>query len=74
MSTNETKYPFMLMQMFYDVQHFSESLGCERGPKLKEANFIYEGGQILHIEYLEHANGLSIEINKQPTGKPEEYN
>ena len=64
MSTNETKYPFMLMQMFYDIQHFSESLGCERGPRPKEANFIYEGGQILHIEYIETSNVLAIEIIK----------
>lgn len=64
MSTNETKYPFMLVQMFYDIQYFSDSLGCERGPKLKEANFIYEGGQILHIKYKESTNELAIEIIK----------
>lgn len=64
MSMNKTKYPFMLIQMFYDVQYFSDSLGCERGPKLKEANFIYEGGQILHIKYKENTNELAIEIIK----------
>lgn len=64
MSTNETKYPFMTAHMFYDVQSFSDSLEFDIGHKLKEANFIYEGGQILHIKYKENTNELTIEIIK----------
>lgn len=46
MTMNEKKYPSMSVQMFYDVQHFSDSLGCDRGPKVLEANFAYEGGHL----------------------------
>ena len=61
MSTNE-KYPYMSAQMFYDVQHFSDSLGCDRGPKLKEANFIYDGEHVLNVKYCEGTRALVIEI------------
>ena len=61
MSTNE-KYPYMSAQMFYDVQYFSDSLGCDRGPKLKEANFIYEGERVLNVKYREGIKSLVIEI------------
>ena len=62
MTMNEKKYPSMSVQMFYDVQHFSDSLGCDRGPKLKEANFIYEGEHVLNVKYREGIRGLVIEI------------
>ena len=61
MSTNE-KYPHMSAQMFYDVQHFSDSLGCDRGPKPKEAHFIYEGEHVLNVKYREGIKSLVIEI------------
>lgn len=59
---NEKKYPSMSAQMFYDVKHFSESLGCDRGPKLKEANFVYDEGHLLHIKYNENTKAVVIEI------------
>lgn len=63
MTMNEEKYPSMSAQMFYDVQHFSDSLGCDRGPKIKEASFRYEGGTILHVKYTEEGiRALVIEI------------
>ena len=62
MTMNEKKYPSMSVQMFYDVQHFADSLGCDRGPKLIEANFIYEGEHILNVKYCEHLRELVIEI------------
>lgn len=62
MSMNEKRYPSMSAQMFYDVQHFSDSLGCDRGPKVLEANFVYEGGHLLHVKYNKGTNALSIEI------------
>lgn len=62
MSTNKTTYPFMSVQMFYDIQHFSDSLECDRGPKALEAKFVYEGGHLLHIEYINDTKSLVIEI------------
>lgn len=62
MSMNEEKYPSMSVQMFYDVQHFSDSLGCDRGPKVLEASFVYEGWHILHVKYKNDTRALSIEI------------
>lgn len=62
MTMNEKKYPSMSVQMFYDVQHFSDSLGCDRGPKVLEANFVYEGGRLLHVKYNNDTRALSIEI------------
>lgn len=62
MSMNEKKYQSMSVQMFYDVQHFSDSLGCDRGPKVIEANFVYEGGHLLHLKYNKDTRALSIEI------------
>ena len=62
MSMNEKKYPSMSVQMFYDVQHFSDSLGCDRGPKVREANFVYEGGCGLHVKYNNDTRVLSIKI------------
>lgn len=62
MSMSEKKYPSMSVQMFYDVQHFSDSLGCDRGPKVLEANFVYEGGHLLHVKYNNDTRALSIEI------------
>lgn len=62
MSTNKTTYPFMSVQMFYDIQHFSDSLGCDRGPKLRVANFMYDGGSILHVKYDEVARCLDLKI------------
>ena len=59
---NEKKYPSMSVQMFYDVQHFSDSLRCDRGPKPREANFIYDEGHILNIKYNENTKALVIEI------------
>ena len=61
MSTNE-KYPHMSAQMYYDVKHFSDSLSCDRGPKIKEADFIYDGEHVLHIRYNEGTRALIIEI------------
>lgn len=62
MSTNNQKHASMSAQMFYDVDHFVKSLDCDRGPKLKEANFVYESGNLLHIKYIEENNALVIEI------------
>ena len=64
MSTNDTKYPYMTAHMLHDVQNFSNSLEFDTGHQLKEANFIYDGGHILHILYRENANELAIEIIK----------
>jgi hypothetical protein len=50
--------------MLHDVQNFSNSLEFDTGHQLKEANFIYDGGHILHILYRENANELAIEIIK----------
>lgn len=61
---NEKKYPSMSAQMFYDVQHFSDSLRCDRGPKLKEASFFYDEEHLLHIKYNEKTNVLVIEISR----------
>ena len=52
----------MSVQMFYDVKHFSDSLACDRGPKVLEANFRYEGGHILHVKYNNDTKALVIEI------------
>ena len=41
----------MSVQMFYDVKNFSDSLACDRGQKVLEANFRYEGGHILQVKY-----------------------
>lgn len=62
MSTNSPKHAFMSAQMFYDVDHFVKSLDCDRGPKLKEANFVYESGNCLHIKYNNNIKALVIEI------------
>ena len=62
MSMNEKKYPSMSVQMFYDVKHFSDSLACDRGQKVIEANFRYEGGHILNVNYNNDTRALSIEI------------
>lgn len=62
MTMNEKKYPSMSVQMFYDVKHFSDSLGCDRGPKLKEAHFLYEGEHVLNVKYREGIKSLVIEI------------
>ena len=62
MSMNEKKYPSTSVQMFYDVQYFSDSLGCDRGSKVLAANFVYEGGHVLHVEYNNDTRALSIEI------------
>lgn len=59
---NEKKYPAMSVQMFYDVKHFASSLGCDRGPKVLEANFVYEGGHLLHAKYNNDTRALTIEI------------
>ena len=64
MSTNDTKYPYMTAHMLYDVQNFSNSLEFDTGHQLKEASFIYDGGQILHILYRENTNELEIDIIK----------
>ena len=62
MTMNEKKYPSMSVQMFYDVKHFSDSLGCDRGLKVLEANFVYEGGHLLHVKYNKDTKALIIEI------------
>lgn len=62
MTMNEKKYPSMSVQMFYDVKHFSDSLGCDRGPKVLEANFVYKGGHLLHVKYNKDTKALIIEI------------
>ena len=62
MTMNEKKYPSMSVQMFYDVQHFSDSLACDRGPKVLEASFVYEGSHLLHIKYNNDTETLVIEI------------
>ena len=62
MSMNEKKYPSMSVQMFYDVKHFSDSLVCDRGPKVLEANFVYEGRHLLHVKYNNDTSALVIEI------------
>ena len=62
MTMNEKKYPSMSVQMFYDVKHFSDSLACDRGTKVLEANFRYEGGHILHVKYNNDTKALVIEI------------
>ena len=62
MSMNEKKYPSMSVRMFYDVKRFSDSLGCDRGPKVLEANFVYEDGHLLHVKYTNDTRALSIEI------------
>lgn len=62
MSTNNLKHASMSAQMFYDVDHFCKSLDCDRGPKLREANFVYESGNLLHIKYDKDKKALVIEI------------
>lgn len=62
MTMNENKYPSMSEQMFYDVKHFSDSLGCDRGPKVIEASFVYEGEHILNVKYNNYLKELIIEI------------
>ena len=62
MSMNEKKYPSMSVQMFYDVKHFSDSLACDRDRKVIEANFRYEGGHILNVNYNNDTKALVIEI------------
>ena len=59
---NEKKYPSMSVQMFYDIKHFSDSLACDRGPKVLEANFRYEGGYILNVKYNNDTKALVIEV------------
>ena len=61
---NEKKYPSMSVQMFYDVKHFSDSLACDRGPKVLEASFRYEGEHLLHVKYNNDTETLVIEILK----------